>query len=235
MNCTILRLGSLTLLLIVASSCGQKSRQNVADVNSSDTYADEKKELPINVVIKRDSTPSQPHIPGDAPLAVGADLAAPGAPGPFPLPPFAPPLIPVPLTPPDDDNCDIPFCGNGIKEDGEDCDDGDDDNADVCDNFCRKPDCGNGVIEGEEECDSPDNINCTDNCTLKLCGNGEIDDGETCDPPNNSTCNANCRTSVCGNNIVELGEECDAAVEGCVSCELSCIPMTTTPRKSAKP
>ena len=64
-------------------------------------------------------------------------------------------------------------CGNGILEEGEECDDGNDTNDDDCSNECvvntTEPVCGDGVKEGAEECDD---------------GNTEDDDG----------CSANCKT-----------------------------------------
>ena len=38
-------------------------------------------------------------------------------------------------------------CGNGIKEAGEQCDDGNLDNNDSCTSACRYPVCGNGIRE----------------------------------------------------------------------------------------
>jgi cysteine-rich repeat protein len=44
-------------------------------------------------------------------------------------------------------------CGNGIKEPGEDCDDGNATPCDGCSPSCHVEGCGNGTIECGEECD----------------------------------------------------------------------------------
>jgi len=51
-----------------------------------------------------------------------------------------------------------PVCGNGIVEEGEQCDDGNTSDADACHSDCSlcpgtTPGCGNGVLEQGEECD----------------------------------------------------------------------------------
>ena len=82
------------------------------------------------------------------------------------------------------DNCDpdIDNCGNGVLDDGEDCD---------------------GVLMREKNCDSmiegaTGTLKCTNRCKydpgecrVSLCGNGVIDPGESCDTtvPEKLTCN----------------------------------------------
>jgi len=60
-------------------------------------------------------------------------------------------------------------CGNGIKEDGEECDDGNDLNTDGCLNTCKLATCGDGFVEAGVE----------------LCGDGV---GDFCTAPSPSTC-----------------------------------------------
>jgi cysteine-rich repeat protein len=62
-----------------------------------------------------------------------------------------------------------PVCGNGIAEEGEECDDGNADDHDACGNDCTlcpatEPGCGNGVVEPGEECDDG-NTNDSDGCS----------------------------------------------------------------------
>eukprot|EP01135_Chromosphaera_perkinsii_P007343 Nk52_evm1s795 gene=Nk52_evmTU1s795 len=57
------------------------------------------------------------------------------------------------------DGCDTkcqnqPVCGDGHKDDGEECDDGNNENNDSCTNSCKKNVCGDGFVNpGVEECD----------------------------------------------------------------------------------
>ncbi len=74
------------------------------------------------------------------------------------------------------------LCGDGKRDPGEQCDDGNDDDADGCTTACTV--CGDGIVEPGEECDD-----------------GNLVSGDGCD--------ANCRFTGCGNGIVTAGEECD--------------------------
>lgn len=50
-------------------------------------------------------------------------------------------------------------CGNGVVEEGEECDDGDQDNLDNCLSSCKKARCGDGFLQtGIEPCDDGNNI-----------------------------------------------------------------------------
>ena len=66
-----------------------------------------------------------------------------------------------------------PVCGNGILEEGEECDDGNLINHDGCSNECKNEEynislCGDGILfVGHEECDDGNNIN-GDGCS-NLC------------------------------------------------------------------
>ena len=47
-----------------------------------------------------------------------------------------------------------PVCGNDVKEDGEECDDGNDKNSDKCTNRCKEAKCGDGIVHNDHEvCD----------------------------------------------------------------------------------
>ena len=93
------------------------------------------------------------------------------------------------------------FCGDGVKQVREQCDDGQDSIR------------GNGSVVS----------NCTITCQLKTipgCGNGVLAQGEECDDGNlrdGDGCNRLCKLELgfCGDGILEaaLGEECDAGAD----------------------
>lgn len=100
-------------------------------------------------------------------------------------------------------NPDDPFCGNGILEEGEGCDDGNTTSGDGCARNCQPeepPACGNAVLEPGEECDDGNNADgdgCTAACTLEFCGDGVVNNGglEECDDGNSADgdgCDAAC-------------------------------------------
>jgi cysteine-rich repeat protein len=82
------------------------------------------------------------------------------------------------------------FCGDGIIDPGEQCDDGaDNSDTGVCTHKCLTATCGDGnVWAGVEECDlgdanSADYAGCSIQCTWNpRCGDGKVDpDHENCD------------------------------------------------------
>ncbi len=133
-------------------------------------------------------------------------------------------------------------CGNAVVEAGEDCDDGNSNNTDTCDNSCHKVDkgcgvCGNGKVENCEACDAgKDNgvagSGCTKDCKSDPnCGNGKVDAGEECDEgamKNSSapdaTCTPSCKKPKCGDGIVQTGECCDDGppAENMGKCGMDC-------------
>src|SRR5262249_6619832 len=111
------------------------------------------------------------------------------------------------------------YCGNGVKDTGEQCDDHNRRSYDGCSSTC--------FIEPGWTC--PNNGSA---CT-RVCGNGMVDMGETCDDGNaysGDGCSSNCKTETnftcnmpgkpcvftppppaprCGNGAVETNEGCD--------------------------
>ncbi|KYF75341.1 hypothetical protein BE17_15695 [Sorangium cellulosum] len=92
-------------------------------------------------------------------------------------------------------------CGNGLREVGEGCDDGNTAPGDGCGATCHDEVCGNGIRDPGEECDcgEPGAVvaarapecrggpNASSGTTCRLdcsphCGDGEVSDGEECDP-----------------------------------------------------
>ncbi len=120
-------------------------------------------------------------------------------------------------------------CGNGIREPGEQCDDGNRMSCDGgCDRDCTLSICGNGAACGPyETCDDGnlvENDGCSSLCMLEGCGDGILQRelGEGCDDGNLVDCDAcdsNCTPSVnCNNGVVcpSEGEQCDLGVGTCI-------------------
>jgi cysteine-rich repeat protein len=75
-----------------------------------------------------------------------------------------------------------PSCSDGIKQTGEECDDGNESNTDACTNTCKNAVCGDGFTQAGEECDdgnSSNNDGCTTSCKDDCKGAGEVLDGAT--------------------------------------------------------
>ena len=102
------------------------------------------------------------------------------------------------------DACIKNACGDGVKAEQEECDDGNERAFDGCDARCKvepDPGCGNGVLEAGEQCDdsnTSDEDQCTSRCTIPACGDGIKSLGEACDDGNLSdadSCDSRCRIS----------------------------------------
>ncbi len=127
---------------------------------------------------------------------------------------------------------------DGVLEAGEEeCDDGDQDDEDACDNRCRfnleAQVCGDGVVfgdsdhhveAGEEACDDGNRNNddyCLNNCRVNVCGDGFLGPGEVCDDgPANSevlpdACRADCRPAYCSDGVVDE-RSCRGDFSNCV-------------------
>lgn len=122
-----------------------------------------------------------------------------------------------------------PRCGNGVVEQGEMCDDGNQINTDACSNICRAAACGDGIIQSGEECDDANKINtdqCTNYCRQSICGDAIVQQGEECDDGNrinNDLCPNDCLLAVCGDGIREGLEQCDDGNAGNQdNCPTSC-------------
>jgi len=114
-----------------------------------------------------------------------------------------------------------PVCGDGVVDDGEACDDGNDVDDDECSNECVAASCGDGIVNSDaEECDdgnAEDTDECLSTCLAASCGDGYIQaDVEACDDMGESAeCNSDCSAHACGDGILNesAGEECDDANE----------------------
>jgi len=129
-----------------------------------------------------------------------------------------------------DESC----CGNGVLDEGEECDDGNTANGDDCPSTCSTAVCGDGEVGGGEECDAGDaNANspdapCRSDCTLPSCGDGILDTegGEECDDGNDldtDGCLTTCSNASCGDGFVQVEVEgCDQGVENSDEPDASC-------------
>jgi cysteine-rich repeat protein len=109
-------------------------------------------------------------------------------------------------------------CGNFMKEPGEECDNGEENNGGgaLCKDDCTLNTCGDGylapAIEGCDDGNNVDGDGCTATCTIEGCGDGEKAGMEECDDGNNvdgDGCSNFCRLPICGDGIVNGGDECD--------------------------
>ena len=127
---------------------------------------------------------------------------------------------------------DCPVCGDGLKQGGEQCDDGNIVSGDGCSVSCTiEPGwscpvagspciaiCGDGIKVGTEECDDGNTKNedgCSHDCTVEHGWACQADES----PPPDSVC-----TSTCGDGLIAIGAEtCDddntAPYDGCWLCQ----------------
>jgi formylglycine-generating enzyme len=124
-------------------------------------------------------------------------------------------------------------CGNGVINDGERCDDGNDTPGDGCNATCRfekgwdcglseptecAPECGDGLLIGAEAeaggCDD-DNSDSSDGCNSQC----KVEPGYACSGEP-SVC-----AETCGDGTLDAGEECDdgnsVLDDGCVACAVA--------------
>jgi cysteine-rich repeat protein len=106
-------------------------------------------------------------------------------------------------TPWPDATIDAPatFCGNGLVESGEQCDNGQPGvNTATCDRDCTVAACGDALVNfpAGEQCDTGGaSTSCDTDCTAVVCGDGLVNPnaGEQCDDGNSidsDACHNNC-------------------------------------------
>ncbi|MBN2191306.1 MAG: DUF4215 domain-containing protein [Polyangiaceae bacterium] len=115
-----------------------------------------------------------------------------------------------------DDEAPPSRCGDGVVDDGEECDDGNPNDRDDCTTLCLSPRCGDGFVQAGEDCDDrdfDDHDACRNDCTLAECGDGVVRTGlEACDDGNDDDadgCRRDCALPTCGDGVVQTGEACD--------------------------
>lgn len=103
------------------------------------------------------------------------------------------------------DACDFADCGNGVTEEGEECDDKNKVPGDGCENDCTlsRDSDGDGIYDSVDNCPQVSNPGQEDGDGDKI--------GDLCDPPE------------CGNKYIEAGEECDDGnLQSGDGCSASC-------------
>ncbi len=113
-------------------------------------------------------------------------------------------------------------CGDGVRQTGEACDDGNRADFDYCSADCNYSTgyCGDGYLQSSKEvCDDgnqKDGDYCSANCQTVTgrCGDGIKQTNEACDDGNTLAgdyCAANCKTAYgsCGDGVVQSFEACD--------------------------
>jgi hypothetical protein len=120
-------------------------------------------------------------------------------------------------------------CGDGVQDDGEECDDGNTDPGDGCSPVCGAEDCGDGILHTAlgEECDDGNNDpgdGCAANCLVEGCVDDlDCDDGLYCNGP--ESCDLNFFECSAGAAPCEGSTPvCDEVGNVCVECldDLSC-------------
>ena len=120
-----------------------------------------------------------------------------------------------------------PFCGDGVVDADEACDEGaDNSDSGSCTAMCKLAVCGDALVGPGESCDDANQVDddaCGNNCALASCGDGVVQVGETCDDANaddGDACLATCVAASCGDGVIQVGvEECDELSDLCTACK----------------
>ncbi|KIG17044.1 Microbial collagenase, secreted [Enhygromyxa salina] len=127
--------------------------------------------------------------------------------------------------------CVSSSCGDGIVQEPEQCDDGNQDNTDTCVQGCVQASCGDGFVGPGETCDDGNQDNadaCSNACVPTTCGDGVVQPPEQCDDANTDDtddCLSTCAQASCGDGFVHAGVEAcdDANADDTDACLSDCV------------
>lgn len=136
-----------------------------------------------------------------------------------------------------------PVCGDGVVDDGEDCDDGGE--SKTCNADCSPAACGDGktnAAAGEDCDDGGESAACDADCSAAECGDGQVNAaaGEVCDgeAPANASCDA-CAVACAPTHDdcnMDLADGCEVDLqndaEHCGQCDNLCV--NNAPCKAGK-
>jgi len=147
------------------------------------------------------------------------------------------PLLPACATPGSSNECQCiasgsSFCGNGVVEGTEECDDANGNNGDTCLDTCVSATCGDGFVHtGVEQCDDGNTNNndlCPNTCANAVCGDGIVCSAPSCNTGsdflpeecddansnNNDPCLNDCRIAICSEGILCSDPACTSGPGG---------------------
>jgi len=204
------RLGLLLGLAACVPATGDSSTQVALDTSTTEVGQSDAGVFTVT----SDATLTEPSTTTDDPSSTGQALTSEATTGPETGDPdtdtSAGTTAEVTTGPPG-------FCGDGMVDPGEECDDGDLDEVDECTTKCRPPGCGDDILQPGELCDDgnlDDGDECTSHCEPAVCGDSIIQDGvEECDDGNaiaTDACRPDCNLAICGDAVLWAGKEtCD--------------------------
>jgi cysteine-rich repeat protein len=123
-------------------------------------------------------------------------------------------------------DCSNPRCGDGVKDAGEQCDDGNAKDGDGCSSLCAREGCGDFVVQEElgEQCDFGGRKNGDPAASPCSIGDPGVGVSFSCLPVSldGDSCDAKCqweqspldpsrKERLCGNGVIDPGEQCDTS------------------------